>query len=65
MWIGREPEAPVLEGTEEKNTVPNMTMREKEEEEEEITAQVKEVTEVTEVAGGTLAMKNEETAQGP
>ena len=42
-----------------------MTMREKEEEEEEITAQVKEVTEVTEVAGGTLAMKNEETAQGP
>ena len=65
MWIGKELEAPVLEGTEEETTAPDMNMREKEEEEGETTAQMKEVTKVIEVAGGTLAMKNEETAQGP
>ena len=68
MQIGKELEAPVLEGTEEETTAPDMNMREKEEEEAETTAQEKEVIEVIEVievVGGTLATINEETAQGP
>ena len=65
MWIGKELEAPVLEGTEEGTTAPDMNTREKEEEEAETTAQMKEVTKVIEVVGGTLATINEETAQGP
>ena len=68
MQIGKELEAPALGDTKEGTTAPDMIMTEKEEEEAETTAQEKEVIEVIEVkevVGGTLATRNEETAQGP
>ena len=62
MKKGRGQEAPVQEDKidmREETTALNMNMRKEEEEEEEVIAQK------IEAAGDTLAMTDEETAQGP
>ena len=59
MKIGRGQEAPAQEDTEEEIIAPSMNMKEEEEGQEKITALMKEIV------GDTLAMTDEESAQGP
>ena len=59
MRKGREQGAPVQEDMTEETTAPGMNMKEEEEGEEETTVLMREI------AGDTLAMIDEESAQGP